>query len=141
MSDATSAPGDADLREQAAAAIKTVFDPEIPVNLWDLGLIYELEVDASARSARVVMTLTTPNCPVAESMPGKVREAVEGVEGIDAADVSLTWEPAWTGERMSEDAKLLLEMEGISWTDPHGSVNAGPKRTSLTFGKSDRPRP
>ena len=129
------------LRESAVAAIRTVFDPEIPVNLWDLGLIYELEVDVAARVARIVMTLTTPNCPVAESMPGKVRDAVVGVDGIEAAEVSLTWEPAWTGDRMTDEAKLLLEMEGISWTDPHGSVNAGPKRASLTIGRSGRARP
>jgi len=109
------------LTHDIIAALRKVHDPEIPVNVYDLGLIYELDV-TDAGEVNVVMTLTTPNCPVAELIPNQVKQAVESVEGVESAAVELTWTPAWTGERMSEDARMTLDMMGISWKDPHGSV-------------------
>lgn len=138
MSDATPSPIDVDdLRRRIIESLRTVYDPEIPVNLYDLGLIYALDIDPTG-NVRVTMTLTTPNCPVAESMPGKVREAVEGVEDVRDATVTLTWEPPWTGERMTEDARLALDMMGISWKDPHGSASAARKIIPITFGRTGR---
>lgn len=90
-------------------ALKTVYDPEIPVNIYDLGLIYDLEVFDDG-SVRIDMTLTAPACPVAGEMPGMVAEAVAGVAGVGEAEVQLVWEPQWTPERMSEEARLLLDM-------------------------------
>ncbi len=90
-------------------AIRTVYDPEIPVNLYDLGLIYEMAI-AGDGGVKVLMTLTTPGCPVAGEMPGMVAQAVAGAEGVGQVEVTLVWEPAWTPERMSEDAKLALGM-------------------------------
>jgi len=124
-----------DLREQIISAIRTVKDPEIPVNLYDLGLIYDIDI-AEHGDVAIRMTLTTPNCPVAESMPGQVHTAVQQVDGVDNVSVELVWEPAWTGEMMSEEARDALEMMGINWRDPHTS--AGP--TQLTFGRTGRPR-
>lgn len=90
-------------------ALKTVFDPEIPVNIYDLGLIYVVDIKENG-DAFVEMSLTAPGCPVAGEMPGQVAEAVAGVDGIGSVEVKLVWEPAWTPERMSEDAKLALGM-------------------------------
>ena len=118
-----------ELRDRIIAALRTVKEPELPVNLYDLGLIYDLEVDGS--SARIRMTLTTPNCPVAESMPGQVQKAVEGVDGIDHVEVALVWEPPWSSERMSEDARMTLDMMGISWKDPKD----GPRFTDVSIGR------
>ena len=87
--------------------LKTIFDPEIPVNIYELGLIYEVKVD-DKHNAHVVMTLTTPNCPVAESLPVEVRERVEGVNGINEVEVELTFEPPWDKDMMSEAALLEL---------------------------------
>jgi FeS assembly SUF system protein len=91
------------------AAIKTVFDPEIPVNIYDLGLIYEILVD-SASVAGIRMTLTAPACPAAQWLPGQVEEKVKAVEGVSDARVDVVFEPPWTRERMSEAAKLQLGM-------------------------------
>jgi FeS assembly SUF system protein len=91
------------------AALKTVRDPEIPVDLVELGLIYELIVKKGG-TVYVEMTLTTPSCPVAASMPGEVEAAVRAVPGINDARVKLVWTPTWTPERMSEEAKLELGM-------------------------------
>ncbi len=90
-------------------ALKTVFDPEIPVNIYDLGLIYEVKIDDKGE-VKIDMSLTAPGCPVAGDLPGWVADAVAGVEGIGAVKVTLVWEPGWTPERMSEDAKLALDM-------------------------------
>jgi FeS assembly SUF system protein len=90
-------------------ALKTVYDPEIPVNLYDLGLIYRLE-RAENGDVAIDMTLTAPACPVAGTMPGKVAEAVAAVPGVGEVEVRLVWEPPWTKDRMSEDAKLALDM-------------------------------
>jgi FeS assembly SUF system protein len=99
--------GDPALQEQVIEALKTVRDPEIPVNLVDLGLIYELIVNRDG-TVYVEMTLTTPACPVAGALPGQVQEAVAGVPGVREARVKLVWTPPWTQDRMSEEAKLEL---------------------------------
>jgi FeS assembly SUF system protein len=101
----TQAAGEAAIVE----AIKSVYDPEIPVNLYDLGLIYRLDL-ASDGDVDIDMTLTAPACPVAGSMPGKVAEAVAGVPGTGEVTVRLVWEPRWTKDRMSEDARLALDV-------------------------------
>ena len=89
--------------------IKTVFDPEIPVNIYDLGLIYNLDID-NKNNIMIKMTLTTPNCPVAGSMPESVGKAVSEIEGISSIKVELVWEPKWTKDMMTEDAKLALDI-------------------------------
>ena len=96
-------------REAVIAALQTVYDPEIPVNIYDLGLIYDLEIAPNGNVA-VQMSLTAPGCPVAGEMPGMVAEAVAGIAGTGEVEVTLVWEPAWTPDRMSEDAKLALGM-------------------------------
>lgn len=98
------------LRERIVAALRNVYDPEIPVNIYDLGLIYALEIDESGGRAHVLMTLTAPGCPVAQTFPGTVQDAVRAVEGVNDAQVELVWEPPWGPDRMSEAAKLQLGM-------------------------------
>jgi len=97
------------LRPALQAALKTVFDPEIPVDIWELGLIYDVFVTA-AGVAGIRMTLTAPACPAAQILPGQVRDAAKGVEGITDAKVDVVWEPGWTKDRMSDVAKLQLGM-------------------------------
>lgn len=97
------------LEAQVVKAIKTVYDPEIPVDIYELGLIYEIDVDDNYK-AHVTMTLTTPNCPVADSIPNEVKEKVEAVKGIKEAEVTLTFEPPWEKSMMSEEAQLELGM-------------------------------
>jgi FeS assembly SUF system protein len=101
-------PGGA-LYEAVIDALKDIYDPEIPVNIYDLGLIYGVEVTEDGHAA-VTMTLTTPHCPVAESMPGEVELRVGSVPGISVADVNLVWDPPWDPQKMSDDAKLELGM-------------------------------
>jgi FeS assembly SUF system protein len=96
-------------QDAVVAALRTVFDPEIPVNIYDLGLIYKLAVGATG-DVDVEMTLTAPACPVAGEMPGQVANAVAAVAGVGKVSVTLVWEPGWTPERMSEDARLALGM-------------------------------
>ncbi len=98
---------DPDLMEPVLDALKTVRDPEIPINLIDLGLIYELEVKQGG-IVYIEMTLTTPACPVAQSMPGEVEAAVGAVPGVSDVRVKLVWSPPWDRDRMSEEAKLEL---------------------------------
>ncbi len=88
-------------------ALRTVFDPEIPVNLYDLGLIYDIEQKENG-DVGILMTLTTPACPVAGQMPGQVAQTVAAVDGVGAVQVTLTWNPPWTPEQMSDDARLIL---------------------------------
>ena len=99
---------DGDLYEAVIAALKEIFDPEIPVNIYDLGLIYNVEINDG--HALISMTLTTPHCPVAESMPGEVEMRVGAVPGIGDAEVNLVWEPAWTPANMTDEARLELGM-------------------------------
>jgi FeS assembly SUF system protein len=95
------------LKDRIIAAIQTVYDPEIPINIWEVGLIYDVSVDDEGH-ARVLMTLTSPNCPVAESLPIDVRQAVEAVGGVTSVEVEITWDPPWDPDMMSEAAKLEL---------------------------------
>ena len=97
------------LRSAVEAALRTVYDPEIPVNIYDLGLIYELRV-SNAGVVDIDMTLTAPGCPVAQTFPGEVEAKVMDVAGVADARVELVWEPPWTPERMTEAAKLELGM-------------------------------
>ena len=87
--------------------LKNIFDPEIPVNIYELGLIYEIKIDDD-KKAKVLMTLTTPNCPVAESLPIEVKEKIASIEGISEAEVELTFEPPWDKSMLSEAALLEL---------------------------------
>lgn len=100
------------VRGAVIAALRTIYDPEIPVNIYELGLVYELDVDEAARKAHIKMTLTAPGCPVAQTFPETVQRAVETVEGIDEAEVELVWDPPWSPARMSEAARLELGMFG-----------------------------
>lgn len=95
------------LKLEIIAALKQVFDPEIPVNIYDLGLIYDILIDDDAY-VDVKMTLTTPGCPVAQTFPGMVESAVNKVEGVADSSVELVWDPPWTQDRMSEAARLEL---------------------------------
>jgi FeS assembly SUF system protein len=96
-----------DLRARVLEILKTVYDPEIPVNIYELGLVYDLQV-TSEGEALVKMTLTAPNCPVAESLPNQVRQRILNVEGITSAKVELVFDPPWDRSKMSEAAKLTL---------------------------------
>ena len=102
------APG-GDLYEAVIDALKDIFDPEIPVNIYDLGLIYGVDIDEGG-GAHVTMTLTTPHCPVAESMPGEVELRVASVPGIRDAEVNLVWDPPWGPDKMTDEARLELGM-------------------------------
>ncbi len=95
------------LEEEIVNILKTIFDPEIPVNIYDLGLIYEVNVEEDGK-VRVVMTLTSPNCPVAESMPEEVFDKVSSIEGVSHVDVNLTFDPPWTKDMLSDEALLEL---------------------------------
>jgi FeS assembly SUF system protein len=100
------------LNDQVVAALKTVYDPEMPVNIYELGLIYGLSVDDSG-NADIQMTLTAPNCPVAGTLPGEVERAVRAVPGVSNVKLELTFDPPWSKDRMSEAAKLALGLEDI----------------------------
>ena len=98
-----------DLYEAVIDALKEIYDPEIPVNIYDLGLIYKVTISPE-NHAKVEMTLTTPNCPVAESMPGEVELRVGAVPGVGDAQVELVWDPPWDPQKMSDEARLELGM-------------------------------
>jgi FeS assembly SUF system protein len=98
-----------DLYEAVVEALKDIYDPEIPVNIYDLGLIYNVEITPE-NHAKVQMTLTTPHCPVAESMPGEVELRVGAVPGVGDAEVSLVWDPPWDPSKMTDEARLELGM-------------------------------
>src|SRR5437868_4313535 len=95
------------LENEVIEQLRTVFDPEIPINVYDLGLIYEIRID-DEKNVHIVMTLTSPMCPVAGSLPGEVEMAAKSTQGAKSVTVELTWEPPFTIERMSEEAKLML---------------------------------
>lgn len=101
-----SSPSEA-LKSDVIAAIRECYDPEIPVNIYDLGLIYDVQVSETSK-VDLVMTLTSPHCPVAEILPAQVKSRVELVDGVDEVDLELTWDPPWSPENMSEAAKLEL---------------------------------
>jgi FeS assembly SUF system protein len=100
------------LKPQIIAALKKVYDPEMPVNIYELGLIYDLDVD-EAGAAKIRMTLTAPNCPVAGTLPGDVERAARAVPGVTDVKLELVFDPPWTKDRMSEAAKLTLGLEDI----------------------------
>ncbi|MDC3051162.1 SUF system Fe-S cluster assembly protein [Bacteroidota bacterium] len=95
------------LGEKIVKVLKTIFDPEIPVDIYELGLIYDVFVNEDF-DAKVLMTLTSPNCPVAESLPAEVEEKVKSIKGINQVEVEMTFDPPWTKDLMSEEAKLEL---------------------------------
>ena len=97
-----------EIKEKIIAEIKTIYDPEIPVNIYDLGLIYDVQVDN--KKAKIKMTLTSPNCPVAESLPRDVKNVAMQVEEIEDVDLELVWDPPWNKEMMSDAAKLELNL-------------------------------
>ena len=97
-----------DLREQVIAEIRKIYDPEIPVNIYELGLIYDVKVKGD--NVKIIMTLTSPNCPVAESLPQDVKDSAMQVEGIEKVDLDLVFEPEWNKDMMSEAAKLELNL-------------------------------
>jgi FeS assembly SUF system protein len=96
-----------DIGEKIVQVLKTIFDPEIPVDIYELGLIYDVMVNEN-KEAKILMTLTSPNCPVAETLPKEVENKVEELEEIDSAEVEITFDPTWTQDMMSEEAKLEL---------------------------------
>jgi FeS assembly SUF system protein len=111
----TLAPRDHALWPGISTALRGVFDPEIPVNIYELGLIYAVEIDADPEDTTqanltILMSLTAPGCPVAGEMPGMVQNAVERVDGVKSAHVELVWEPSWTPALMADTAKLTLNM-------------------------------
>ncbi|MGJ4881611.1 MULTISPECIES: SUF system Fe-S cluster assembly protein [unclassified Bradyrhizobium] len=97
------------LSSEIIAALKTVFDPEIPADIYELGLIYKVDIKDD-RSVDVMMTLTTPNCPAAGELPTMVENAIASVPGVGVVNVSIVWEPQWTPDRMSDEARLVLNM-------------------------------
>jgi FeS assembly SUF system protein len=100
------------LKDQVVAALKTVYDPEMPVNIYELGLIYDVAVD-DAGAASIRMTLTAPNCPVAGTLPANVERAIRAVPGVTGVTLDLTFDPPWSKDRMSPAAKLALGIEDL----------------------------
>ena len=98
-----------ELKEKVIEEIKKIYDPEIPVNIYELGLIYDIDVDQN-NNVMINMTLTSPNCPVAESLPKEVEDSVKEVKGVNKVDLKLIWEPPWDKSMMSEAAKLELNI-------------------------------
>ena len=96
------------IKEKIISEIKKIYDPEIPVNIYELGLIYK--IDVVNEKAQIEMTLTSPNCPVAESLPNSVKENILKIEGIKEVELKLVWDPPWTKDKMSEAAKLELNL-------------------------------
>ena len=98
-----------DIKGKVIEVVKKIYDPEIPVNIYELGLIYKIDVDEKNK-VNVDMTLTSPNCPVAESLPNEVKENIKKVEGVSDVNLNLVWEPPWDKDKMSEAAKLELNL-------------------------------
>lgn len=107
--DPADVPGpDAPLIDRVKAAIRGVYDPEIPINIYDLGLIYDVALNDEAKTVHVTMTLTTPNCPEAQTLPLYVQQAIEALDEITGATVEITWDPPWDKDKMSDEAKFQL---------------------------------
>ena len=98
-----------ELKEKIVSEIKKIYDPEIPVNIYELGLIYKIEVKET-KKVNIDMTLTSPNCPVAESLPKMVKDNILNLDGVDDVNLNLVWDPPWTKDKMSEAAKLELNL-------------------------------
>ena len=122
-----------DLQERIITAIKTITDPELPINIYDLGLIRKIDIDEG--KVQVDMTLTTPNCPVADLMPSQVFEEVSKVEGIASVRVALVWEPAWSVADLSKRGKSVLELMDIDINHMLAKINAS--TTGLTIDKKN----
>lgn len=95
------------LKERIILSLKTVYDPEIPVNIYDIGLIYDIIIDGES-NVKIIMTLTNPNCPVADSLPNEVLDVVRSVDGVKKAELELTFNPPWTMDKLTDEAKLEL---------------------------------
>jgi FeS assembly SUF system protein len=108
FADSSKTPGQKKLEEKIVTALRTIYDPEIPVNIYDLGLIYTIDIDAATSAVQVKMTLTAPGCPVAGSLVAEVQAKVQSIEEVSGADVELVWDPPWSREMMSEAARLEL---------------------------------
>ena len=108
MSEEITADGQ-DLGEKVVGVLKTIYDPEIPVDIYELGLIYDVFVNVD-NDVKILMTLTSPNCPVAESLPVEIEEKVKSINAVKSAEVEITFDPPWTQDQMSEEAKLELGM-------------------------------
>jgi len=106
-----------DFQKQVVKVLRTCHDPEIPVNIYDLGLIYGIDTETPGR-VRITMTLTAPNCPVAGSLPADVKSKVAAIPGVEDVQVELTWEPPWSVERMSDAAKLQLGIDPVESSAP-----------------------
>lgn len=132
--DASGESRDRALREAVVAALRAVHDPELPVNIYDLGLIYDLRVDGAAGAVEIRMTLTAPNCPMAEEIVADVRRCVSEAEGVRDVRVELVWEPAWSAERMTDAARLELLALGVDPNRPGGGASAAAAR--LTIGRT-----
>ena len=98
-----------EIGDKIVGVLKTIYDPEIPVNIYELGLIYDIKINED-KKVDIEMTLTSPNCPVAESLPNMVKENILKVEGVEGVDLKLVWDPPWTKDKMSEAAKLELNL-------------------------------
>ena len=100
-------------RDDIINALKTVFDPEIPVNIWDMGLVYDIVIDGA--NVVITMTFTSPTCPMMEELLAQVRQVVSNVAGVKSVDVKLVWEPAWDLSRMSDAARIELDLTNSGW--------------------------
>ena len=98
-----------ELKDKIISEIKKIYDPEIPVNIYELGLIYKIDIN-EAKKVNIEMTLTSPNCPVAESLPKMVKDNILKLDGVDDVDLKLVWDPPWSKDKMSEAAKLELNL-------------------------------
>ena len=98
-----------DIKNKVIEAVKKIYDPEIPINIYELGLIYKIDIDEKNK-VNIDMTLTSPNCPVAESLPNEVKENIKQIEEVSDVDLKLVWEPPWNKDKMSEAAKLELNL-------------------------------
>ena len=98
-----------ELKDKVILEIKKIYDPDIPVNIYELGLIYKIDIE-NAKKVNIEMTLTSPNCPVAESLPKMVKDNILKLDGVDDVDLKLVWDPPWTKDKMSEAAKLELNL-------------------------------
>ena len=98
-----------ELKDKVILEIKKIYDPEIPVNIYELGLIYKIDIE-NEKKVKIDMTLTSPNCPVAESLPKMVKDNILRLDGVDDVDLKLVWDPPWTKDKMSEAAKLELNL-------------------------------
>lgn len=121
------------LRPPIVGALKTVFDPEIPVNIFELGLIYSIDI-SDAGDVAIRMTLTSPNCPVADKIPAEVQRKVAAIPGVKSAKVDLVFEPPWSREMMSELAQMELELLGVAAPDHLHKT----RKTDVTIGRTNR---